>query len=77
MCVTDASGSHAIYWCFSNRGTIEDALRAAVVAFDYVRLFEGQPVPDNGEGSSGLIVMGGGDADYTARWHARLTTAAP
>lgn len=42
-----------------NLGTIEGALRAAGVAFDYVRAFEGQAVPDNLDGSSGLIIMGG------------------
>jgi GMP synthase (glutamine-hydrolysing) len=42
-----------------NLGTIEDELRAASVAFDYVRTFEGQSVPDDVDRSSGLIVMGG------------------
>ena len=42
-----------------NLGTIEDALTANGVSFDYVRTFEGQPVPDDVGGSSGLIIMGG------------------
>jgi GMP synthase (glutamine-hydrolysing) len=42
-----------------NLGTIEDALTAGGVAFDYIRTFEGQPVPDDVDESSGLIVMGG------------------
>jgi GMP synthase (glutamine-hydrolysing) len=42
-----------------NLGTIEDTLKTAGVAFDYVRTFEGQPVPANIHGLSGLIVMGG------------------
>jgi GMP synthase (glutamine-hydrolysing) len=42
-----------------NLGTIEDALRIGGVAFDYVHVFQGQPLPDDVEGSSGLIVMGG------------------
>jgi GMP synthase (glutamine-hydrolysing) len=42
-----------------NLGTIEDALVAAGVAFEYVRTFDGQPIPRDIDGSSGLIVMGG------------------
>jgi GMP synthase (glutamine-hydrolysing) len=42
-----------------NLGTIEDALVAAGVAFEYVRAFDGQPIPRDIDGSSGLIVMGG------------------
>jgi GMP synthase (glutamine-hydrolysing) len=42
-----------------NLGTIEDALTACGVAFEYVRSFEGQPVPSGVDGASGLIVMGG------------------
>jgi GMP synthase (glutamine-hydrolysing) len=42
-----------------NLGTIEDALVAAGVAFEYVRTFDGQPIPGDTDGSSGLIVMGG------------------
>ncbi len=42
-----------------NLGTIEDALTAGGVAFDYVRTFEGQQVPQAVDESSGLIVMGG------------------
>jgi GMP synthase (glutamine-hydrolysing) len=42
-----------------NLGTIEDALNTGGVTFDYVRAFEGQPIPDAVGESSGLIVMGG------------------
>jgi GMP synthase (glutamine-hydrolysing) len=42
-----------------NLGTIEDALTAGGVAFDYIRTFEGQPVPNDVCESSGLIVTGG------------------
>jgi GMP synthase (glutamine-hydrolysing) len=42
-----------------NLGTIEDALNAAGVAFEYVRTFEGQPVPIEACGASALIMMGG------------------
>lgn len=42
-----------------NLGTIEDALIASGVAFEYVRTFEGQHVPGDIDGSFGLIVMGG------------------
>jgi GMP synthase (glutamine-hydrolysing) len=42
-----------------NLGKIEDALKAGGVGFDYVRPFEGQPIPGDIDESSGLIVMGG------------------
>jgi GMP synthase (glutamine-hydrolysing) len=42
-----------------NLGTIEDALKTGGVTFDYVRAFEGQPIPDAVGESSGLIIMGG------------------
>ena len=35
-----------------NLGTIEDALRAADVTFEYVRAFHGQLVPDRVDGSA-------------------------
>lgn len=41
-----------------NLGTIGDLLMAGGAAFVYVGVFQGQPVPDNVDGSSGLIVMG-------------------
>jgi GMP synthase (glutamine-hydrolysing) len=42
-----------------NLGTIEEALTGADLAYRYVRVFHGQPVPTDLDGSSGLIVMGG------------------
>jgi GMP synthase (glutamine-hydrolysing) len=42
-----------------NLGTIEDTLTAAGVAHQYVRAFDGQPVPREAGDSSGLFVMGG------------------
>lgn len=50
-------------------GTIENALTAAGVAIEYVRAFEGQPVPRRVDQSSGLVVMGGPmGVDETARF---------
>jgi GMP synthase (glutamine-hydrolysing) len=40
-------------------GTIEDALKSARLAFDYVRAFEGHSVPLSPAAWSALIVMGG------------------
>ncbi len=40
-------------------GTIAEALEGAALAWQYVRLFEGQPVPANMKGAGGLVVMGG------------------
>jgi GMP synthase-like glutamine amidotransferase len=42
-----------------NLGTIEDVLKTGGVTFDYVRAFEGQPIPYAVGESSGLIIMGG------------------
>jgi GMP synthase (glutamine-hydrolysing) len=42
-----------------NLGAIADALEAAALAWQYVRVNEGQPVPANMKGAGGLIVMGG------------------
>ncbi len=39
-------------------GTIADALQAEALAWQYVRLFDGKPVPELGD-AGGLIVMGG------------------
>ncbi len=50
-------------------GAIENALRAESVQFEYVRSFEGQPIPKAIEGYSALIVMGGPMGVYeTARY---------
>lgn len=52
-----------------NLGTIEKALRAEKLEFDYVRSFEGQPIPKALDSYSALIVMGGPMGVYeTARY---------
>jgi len=40
-------------------GTIADALESVGIAAQYVRIFEGQPVPAGMDEAAGLIVMGG------------------
>ncbi len=47
-------------------GTIEDALNAAGISFEYIRTFEGQPVPIEACGASALIMMGGPMGVYEA-----------
>ncbi len=42
-----------------NLGNIADALEGAALAWQYVRIFDGQSVPQNMKGAGGLIVMGG------------------
>jgi len=42
-----------------NLGTIADALEGAALAWQYVRVYDGQPVPSSMKGAGGLIVMGG------------------
>ncbi|MFZ0244955.1 type 1 glutamine amidotransferase [Candidatus Binatus sp.] len=42
-----------------NLGTIADALEGAALAWQYVRVYDGQPVPAGMKGAGGLIVMGG------------------
>ncbi len=42
-----------------NLGTIADALEGAALAWQYIRVNEGQPVPRDMKGAGGLIVMGG------------------
>lgn len=42
-----------------NLGTIADALEGAALAWQYVRVHQGQRVPDDMKGAGGLIVMGG------------------
>jgi GMP synthase (glutamine-hydrolysing) len=42
-----------------NLGTIADALEGNALAWQYVRVADGQPVPANMKGAGGLIVMGG------------------
>jgi GMP synthase (glutamine-hydrolysing) len=47
-----------------NLGVIADALEAAALAWQYVRIFDGHPVPADMKGAGGLIVMGGPEAVY-------------
>jgi GMP synthase (glutamine-hydrolysing) len=42
-----------------NLGNIADALESAALAWQYVRIFDGHPVPRDMKGAGGLIVMGG------------------
>ena len=42
-----------------NLGNIADALEGAALAWQYVRVDEGRPVPASMKGAGGLIVMGG------------------
>jgi GMP synthase (glutamine-hydrolysing) len=42
-----------------NLGTIADALEGSALAWQYVHVNEGQPVPSNMKAAGGLIVMGG------------------
>jgi GMP synthase (glutamine-hydrolysing) len=42
-----------------NLGTIADALEGAALAWQYIRVNDGQPVPRDMKGAGGLIVMGG------------------
>lgn len=47
-----------------NLGLIAEALELAALAWQYVRVFDGQPVPADMKGAGGLIVMGGAEAVY-------------
>jgi len=47
-----------------NLGAIADALESAALAWQYVRVFDGHPVPEDMKGAGGLIVMGGPEAVY-------------
>jgi GMP synthase (glutamine-hydrolysing) len=47
-----------------NLGGIADALEEAALAWQYVRVFEGAPIPESMKGAGGLIVMGGPEAVY-------------
>jgi GMP synthase (glutamine-hydrolysing) len=42
-----------------NLGTIADALEGAALAWQYIHVNDGQPVPASMKGASGLIIMGG------------------
>jgi len=47
-----------------NLGVIADALESAALAWQYVRVFGGHPIPADMKGAGGLIVMGGPEAVY-------------
>lgn len=49
-----------------NLGTIAEALESAALAWQYIRVHEGHPVPKEMKGAGGLIVMGGPMAAYQA-----------
>ncbi|HZC46481.1 MAG TPA: type 1 glutamine amidotransferase [Candidatus Acidoferrum sp.] len=47
-----------------NLGTVADALEGAALAWQYVRVNDGQQLPENMKGAGGLIIMGGPMAVY-------------
>jgi GMP synthase-like glutamine amidotransferase len=47
-----------------NLGAIADALEGAALAWQYVRVFDGHPIPKDVKGLGGLIVMGGPETVY-------------
>jgi GMP synthase (glutamine-hydrolysing) len=47
-----------------NLGSIADALEDVALAWQYVRVFDGQPIPQDTRGVGGLIVMGGSETVY-------------
>jgi GMP synthase (glutamine-hydrolysing) len=47
-----------------NLGAIAEALESAALAWQYVRVFDGHPVPTDMKGAGGLVVMGGPEAVY-------------
>lgn len=47
-----------------NLGAIAQALEAAALTWQYVRVFDGDTVPAEMKGADGLIVMGGAEAVY-------------
>jgi GMP synthase (glutamine-hydrolysing) len=47
-----------------NLGGIADALEGAALAWQYVRVFNQQPIPRDMKGAGGLIVLGGGETVY-------------
>jgi GMP synthase (glutamine-hydrolysing) len=47
-----------------NLGAISDALEEAALAWQYVRVFDGHPIPREVKGIGGLIVMGGAETVY-------------
>jgi GMP synthase (glutamine-hydrolysing) len=47
-----------------NLGRIAEALEEAALAWQYVRVFDGAPIPKDMKGAGGLIVMGGPESVY-------------
>ncbi|HUN56623.1 MAG TPA: gamma-glutamyl-gamma-aminobutyrate hydrolase family protein, partial [Candidatus Binataceae bacterium] len=47
-----------------NLGGIADALEGAALAWQYVRVFNQQPIPRDMKGAGGLIVLGGPETVY-------------
>jgi GMP synthase (glutamine-hydrolysing) len=47
-----------------NLGAIADALEGAALAWQYIRVYDGQPIPNTIKGAGGLIVMGGPQTVY-------------
>jgi GMP synthase (glutamine-hydrolysing) len=47
-----------------NLGVAAEALEAAALAWQYVRVHDGQPIPKESRGAGGLIVMGGPQTVY-------------
>jgi len=47
-----------------NLGGIADALEGAALAWQYVRVFNRQPIPRDMKGAGGLIVLGGAETVY-------------
>jgi GMP synthase (glutamine-hydrolysing) len=47
-----------------NLGAIAEALEGAALAWQYVRVFDGHPIPVEMKGAGGLIVMGGPETVY-------------
>ena len=55
-----------------NLGAIADSLEEAALAWQYVRVFDGAPIPTNMKGAGGLIVMGGPESVYQLDRHPYL-----
>ena len=47
-----------------NLGVIAESLEEAALAWQYVRIFDGHPIPKDMKGAGGLIVMGGPETVY-------------
>ncbi|HKV53442.1 MAG TPA: gamma-glutamyl-gamma-aminobutyrate hydrolase family protein [Candidatus Binataceae bacterium] len=47
-----------------NLGAIADSLEEAALAWQYVRVFDGAPIPADMKGAGGLVVMGGPETVY-------------